>query len=171
MIVLGSGLKPRPRTGPKPITKFPLRHHIAAVYPPYCCSVPTTTGTFWVLYLSCYCSYFKQILKVGFWDHVKQIQTVTVTFAKEHLFWHHFPYQEYHSCYWPDFDQTFLPKFLGALIFSPGGACTARALEVGSVSAWVSECVVNLLCLNDRAHNCLIHLRDNSTVTQCTVHV
>ena len=42
------------------------------------------------------------------------------------------------------------------------------ALEVLSVSESVCS---KFLCRNDQAYNCLIHLRDNCTVTQFTVHV
>ena len=53
-------------------------------------------------------------------------------------------------------------------LLSPGGACTARGSRSG-VGEWVSAWKV--LCLNDQAYNCLIHFRDNSTVSQCTVLV
>ena len=65
-------------------------------------------------------------------------------------------------------------KFIKYTIFSPGGACTAGGSRSGvgeSVSESVSESVANFLCLNDQAYNCLIHLRDYCTVTQCVQYM
>ena len=66
--------------------------------------------------------------------------------------------------------KNFYSKLKNSDIFSPGGAWTARGSRSG-VGEYVSKCVVNFLCLNDQAYNCLIHLRDDSTVTQCSVHI
>ena len=55
--------------------------------------------------------------------------------------------------------QNILDNFLApALLAEPG------ALEVVSVSQSVSAYQI-FFCLNDQAYNCLIHLRDNCTVT------
>ena len=40
-------------------------------------------------YLSCYWPDFDETLKVGSWEHLEQIPTVTVTFSRQHLFWWH----------------------------------------------------------------------------------
>ena len=52
------------------------------------------------------------------------------------------------------------------MFLAPAELAQPGALEVGSVS----QCVANFLCLNDQAYICLIHVRGNCTVTQCTVH-
>ena len=60
-------------------------------------------------------------------------------------------------------------KFIKYTIFSLGGACTAGGSRSGvceSVSAYQI-----FFCLNDQAYDYLIHLRNNCTGTQCTVHV
>ena len=49
---LGPSLKPSPKTWPKPITKFPLRHHIAAVYPTILPQCTAPQELFGGLYLS-----------------------------------------------------------------------------------------------------------------------
>ena len=49
-------------------------------------------------------------LKVSSWDHLEQIPTVI--FHGDIC-----PYQEYLSCYWQNFQQTFWALFLAALIF------------------------------------------------------
>ena len=63
-------------------------------------------------YLSCYLPNFDPTLNVGFWNHLQQMPTVTVTFVQATFikatfvlatFVHN---QEYLSCYWPNFDQT-----------------------------------------------------------------
>ena len=40
-------------------------------------------------YLSCDWPDFDETLKVGSWEHLEQIPTVTVTFSRQHLFWGH----------------------------------------------------------------------------------
>ena len=98
-----------------------LNHHH---HPP-----PPPTQTQCLQYLSCYWPDFDQTLKVGSWDHLSQMPTVTVTFVQVTFFLETFvqatfvpatfvPSTIVHlRCYWPNFDQTFWPMFLQALIF------------------------------------------------------
>ena len=61
-------------------------------------------------------------------------------------------------------------QFLAPAVLAQPGA-----LEMVSVSEWVSESVANFFCLNDQAYNCLIHLQSLSVYSTCvyaaqTVH-
>ena len=89
--------------------KWLYNHHPSPTHPP--------TQTQSQQYLSCYWPDFDETLKVGSWEHLEQIPTVSDICPGNICPGNICPYQEYLSWYLLDFDQTFLTQFLGALIF------------------------------------------------------